>query len=133
MPAVINQERVRRWVEALRSGKYKQGHHLLHYKNDTDDREYFCCLGVACELAKADGVRLEISSANIEECTKFYYNDMDDVLPPPVMEWLGAGVSDPSVRFGDSDRITSLASANDCGSSFAEIADAIEKDWLKDA
>ena len=35
----------KQWVEALRSGKYKQGHLSLYspYKNT------YCCLGVACK------------------------------------------------------------------------------------
>ena len=35
----------KKWVRALRSGKYKQGREWLR-AGDT-----FCCLGVACELA----------------------------------------------------------------------------------
>ena len=34
-----------KWVDALRSGKYVQGHYRLHPTDDT-----FCCLGVACDL-----------------------------------------------------------------------------------
>lgn len=33
-------------VEALRSGKYKQGRSALHNK----DKNTYCCLGVACDL-----------------------------------------------------------------------------------
>lgn len=36
---------VRRWIEALRSGRYKQGRFSLRNRNDE-----FCCLGVACDL-----------------------------------------------------------------------------------
>ena len=35
------------WVEALRSGKYKQGRRAL-YKPYT---EAYCCLGVLCKVA----------------------------------------------------------------------------------
>jgi len=34
-----------KWVEALRSGKYKQGKRCLRNENDE-----FCCLGVLCDL-----------------------------------------------------------------------------------
>ena len=37
----INKELVEQWVEALRSGKYKQGRRTLRNRNDE-----FCCLGV---------------------------------------------------------------------------------------
>lgn len=32
------------WLEALRSGKYKQGTGFLHWKGE------YCCLGVACKV-----------------------------------------------------------------------------------
>ena len=35
------------WLEALESGKYKQGHGQLY--NDANDS--YCCLGVGCHLA----------------------------------------------------------------------------------
>ncbi len=37
-----------KWVEALRSGEFKQGHYEL--KNEDDDTRY-CCLGVLCVVA----------------------------------------------------------------------------------
>lgn len=37
------------WLSALRSGKYKQGHGGLRSRNWTDV-DYFCCLGVACDI-----------------------------------------------------------------------------------
>lgn len=33
-----------RWIEALRSGRYKQGHGVLRQGDE------FCCLGVICDL-----------------------------------------------------------------------------------
>lgn len=38
-----------KWVRALLSGDYAQGHGLLKYKKFNDEFEY-CCLGVACEV-----------------------------------------------------------------------------------
>ena len=35
------------WVEALRSGKYKQGRLALYDKHN----ESYCCLGVLCKVA----------------------------------------------------------------------------------
>ena len=37
-----------KWVDALRSGKYKQGHTVLRDKNDN-----YCCLGVLCDISNA--------------------------------------------------------------------------------
>ena len=41
-----------RWVKALRSGKYEQGHGMLRYGNT------FCCLGVACKVARIPNNRI---------------------------------------------------------------------------
>lgn len=41
----------RKWLTALRSGKYKQGEGYLRQKNYHNKIEY-CCLGVLCDVAK---------------------------------------------------------------------------------
>lgn len=45
----IDPEFKRKWVEALRSGRYKQGYTTLRRKAD-DGEDYFCGLGVACDI-----------------------------------------------------------------------------------
>lgn len=45
----MNEELKKRWVDALRSGKYAQGQLYLN-----KDRR-FCCLGVLCDLLVEDG------------------------------------------------------------------------------
>lgn len=39
-----------KWVEALRSGKYEQGHSALRNHDNK-----FCCLGVLCDVVRPDG------------------------------------------------------------------------------
>jgi len=39
-----------KWVEALRSGKYKQGKRALRTGRDKPENDLFCCLGVLCDL-----------------------------------------------------------------------------------
>lgn len=46
---MMNKELKRKWLKALRSGKYVQGQRQLRID---DDRPTFCCLGVLCEVAK---------------------------------------------------------------------------------
>lgn len=41
------------WIEALKSGKYKQGPGQL--KKSINKRVTYCCLGVLCDLARKDG------------------------------------------------------------------------------
>lgn len=45
----MNQEWKTKWVEALRSGKYKQGKMQLRVVLP-DGEPGFCCLGVACDI-----------------------------------------------------------------------------------
>ena len=42
-----------KWVEALRSGNYKQG---TNYLNNRDENT-FCCLGVLCEINSYKGIQ----------------------------------------------------------------------------
>lgn len=43
---MITKEQKQKWIEALRSGNYKQGTHRLYHKYT--DR--YCCLGVLCDV-----------------------------------------------------------------------------------
>lgn len=49
----IDKKLVRNWVKALRSGRYKQAKRTLMYGSSLGRGEYsYCCLGVACRVAK---------------------------------------------------------------------------------
>ena len=41
----------KKWLKALRSGEYEQGQGCL-----VNDKDQFCCLGVACNLVVDEGV-----------------------------------------------------------------------------
>ncbi len=112
-----------RWVEALRSGDYEQGKHELHYKVNRGQR--FCCLGVACTLAAADGVELHID----ETFNTVRYDFQSSSLPTSVIQWLGLSGAIGSFTGSFTDGTlggTSLAGLNDSGMSFYRIADLIE-------
>lgn len=50
---ILYRRRILKWVEALESGKFKQGTEFLHII----DTEQYCCLGVACTLnRKVEGM-----------------------------------------------------------------------------
>lgn len=49
----MDQELKKRWVEALRSGKYKQGNGVL--LDHTETGQELCCLGVLCDVIDPDG------------------------------------------------------------------------------
>lgn len=111
----------RKWVEALRSGKYQQGHQAL-CKNGA-----FCCLGVACDVMKIQ--------ASTALCGRTAYGPSGDrwtgVLPRVAIIDMGLRSESGSGRDGQV-----LWAINDSGKTFAEIADLIEADpanWFTEA
>ena len=112
-----------RWVAALRSGKFRQGRRQLR-RNFGDGQNEFCCLGVLCELAVADGV---IPPYDNPACGYRSYDGAINLTPSAVMEWAGLTRSNgfyPS-RSGEWTQ-PPLSIQNDNGKSFVEIADIIE-------
>ena len=108
------------WIKALRSGDYKQGRGQLE-----DNKGRFCCLGVLCDLAIKDGVKInrEIGHYN----NLFTYDTNTGSLPDKVMKWSGLKTSDGTYKYY-SDTIRALWRHNDEGRmSFEEIADIIEE------
>ena len=63
------------WLEALRSGEYKQGQDKLK-RNDNS----FCCLGVLCDLHRKETQGKDWDNSNC------YYGE-DNYLPPSVQDW----------------------------------------------
>ena len=104
----MKRELMRRWVRALRSGKYKQGHGYLCEVN-RDGEEQFCCLGVLADIA-VDGW-WELASIN-----GYYLIDGAS----------GALTTDMRKEFGLTGQ-SKLIRMNDSGKSFEEIADYIEE------
>ena len=105
----------KRWLEALRSGEYRQTRGYLHTANG------FCCLGVGCQLFKPDDI--EAVEAEGYGVQTFKYDQNIAAGPNFVVEALGL--------YGDlgnrNDGIgPSLAGLNDDGIPFDEIADVIE-------
>ena len=112
------------WVAALRSGQYLKGVAALRSKDNK-----FCCLGVLCNLhAQAHP---EIAA---EQQHPHRYLGASAYLPKEVQEWAGISGDNPEVKQtswigseGSSlTSLASLASINDSGVSFSEIADLIE-------
>ena len=108
---------VKLWLEALRSGKYKQTTGMLHELDDEQGRTIgFCCLGVACEIYIATGHKLRRE----RKARRVFYEGVSSCLPDDVQNWLG--LHDTYGKWAGGD----LAAENDSGASFAEIADLIE-------
>lgn len=120
----MNREIKAKWVEALRSGTYKQGRHALRRANDT-----YCCLGVLCDLhAKETGARWKGPNWS----GHYIYGEEEESggLPKEVMEWAGLPTDNGLVRlpmWNSQEGCSTLAYKNDYGASFEDIANTIEQ------
>ena len=116
----MNIEFVEKWVAAMRSGKYKQSSNALR------DQAGFCCLGVACDLY--DDSKWEWGKAG----RYFNYGGGEGApvdFPPDYVNALLNNGGPLIVRIGSG--AFHLSRLNDSmGWTFAQIADAIEADWI---
>lgn len=96
------------WVEALRSGKYKQGRSVLRSASDE-----FCCLGVLCDVRGVQWRGNQVSGC--------YYAEDSDGCSSAM--WLPNSLKE---ELGLSEAETELADKNDGGEPFSAIADYIE-------
>ena len=121
----MNKQIMKRWVKALRSGKYKQGKNWLNAGN-----KKFCCLGVLCEILK-DELELRKEIIVDDYYSYGYDHEMDCVgLFYGVKKYAGMASAYghiPSLK-------TTLANLNDGGEetkphTFKQIADIIEKHY----
>lgn len=109
------------WVQALRSGEYRQGQRTMR----TNDGA-FCCLGVLCDIhAKATGG--EWSEPNDSNDWYRYMGQGAD-LPPDILQWAGLNSQNPIVSHdGTHSHLSDLNDGAMCKArTFAEIADLIE-------
>jgi hypothetical protein len=117
----------KKWIKALRSGKYKQGKGYLKQINNKENYTH-CCLGVLCELYNEDMKKkhkklLKITRDHFSNFYCFNGNRVD--LPIQVQQWANLSTSDG--YFTDHRYVSdSLASLNDREKTFKDIATAIE-------
>lgn len=117
------------WVEALRSGEYQQTQQKLY------DGVGYCCLGVACTIAGIE--------AEEDEGGDYFFDGDHLTLPTKGREWLGTRAQNPVLDIphelrsnvqgpppGVDDEAfdwpADVASLNDSGFTFNQIADLIE-------
>lgn len=119
------------WIDALRSGRFTQGQKALHRADDgRDGHDEFCCLGVACVLAKEAGVDLQTQVHPEHADRRVWYGSIrgdPSHLPDEVMEWLGLRSHNGSYATAE-EGVTTLAVKNDHGSDFDDIAAIIESE-----
>jgi hypothetical protein len=95
----------RKWVEALRSGRYQKSTGTLNIRGG------YCCLGVACDILDPE------QTMHPWRQSAYPPNCIRDAFGLSTTEGLFTGTGGVH---------KSLASLNDGGNSFAEIADIIE-------
>lgn len=125
---IMRHEIRERWVEALRSGRYKKAMRRLGSRESGVEEQ--CALGVLCELAVLDGVivRHEIGIDDYTPVTIFAYGDSTENLPVEVMDWAGLDAVDPHVINQDGN-ISAITELNDgCGLEFDAIAKLVDAD-----
>ena len=133
----MNPEVKEKWLEALRSGKYKQGRNVLCSVNENGDRTY-CCLGVLSEIAVQEGFAQSVVEDNAirYDCELKNGSDLGEkfTLTRRLADWAGLERINPPININgevneDGDVLCytmSLAELNDAGRSFNEIAQLIE-------
>ena len=88
-----NLDNIRLWVNDLRSGEFEQGTGQLNQVKDGVDQ--YCCLGVACETARKNGLRMSV----VNDATGDKVYDREQAfLPDSVMNWLGLDSRNPSFK-----------------------------------
>lgn len=112
-------DNTKKWVAALRSGKYTQCRRRLHIKGDG-----YCCLGVACEVYMNEGHALDVKYREELGRVAAEYDGISSVLPEAVQQWLGLATYNG--QFGHPSNRSCLSGRNDKGATFTEIADIIE-------
>ena len=111
------------WIEALRSGEYEQWQHQLRVKN------YFCCLGVACDISRLGKWSLTGCYEVDEKNSQIGPGDFSSSrvrLPTLVMNWLGLRSNTGEFKDDSLTIFDSLINRNDEDATFDDIADIIE-------
>jgi hypothetical protein len=107
----MNPEIKTKWIETLRSGKYKQGKGRLRTKDD-----HYCCLGVLCEVMGMEWFPLDDGWAwAVREKNTGYA--MIHSISGNTQEQVGL----------DPYQTSTLMRMNDTGDSFEVIAEYIEE------
>lgn len=106
------------WLEALRSGKYKQGQDQLRDRGNN-----FCCLGVLCNLHAQAHPKFAKKQKNPEEYDKSGGYPSLRVSKWAFENWTPNTDKDVEIKTLD----TSLVKMNDGGESFKRIARVIDK------
>lgn len=130
----MNKEIKAKWIAALTSGEYTQGKDYLNRNGK------FCCLGVLCDLYRKETGMGEWIVAGGDGLNAFVTPNDQEYFPAisesirlthlDVVAWSDIGDRNPAglpMKGISECRTASLASLNDCGIPFGDIAKLIEE------
>jgi hypothetical protein len=121
----MNKEVKQKWIEALRSGMYKQGEGYLR------QGDKFCCLGVLCDLYLQENKDCEgwyfysLFQKTADPTKVFGILGENQVLPYSIAKWAGLPSKSPTVINNNTEVFLDVL--NDDGESFKSISDLIEE------
>lgn len=118
---------IQKWIKSLKSGKYKQGEGCLK-----DNKNQFCCLGVACDILGKEYNAGQFNKNNdficVDESSKYYdYDELsgsDSFLPEDIADKLKTHYE--GLIGLSKTRAVKLTSLNDVGINFRGIAAILE-------
>lgn len=114
---------IRKWVLALRSGKYKQAREaLVRMNKKTQLPKSHCCLGVACEVY--------IKTKKLNRKNFWRHHKEGSTLPHKVAMFFGL-MPDPKLEDSLNLCPTATTMNDERRSSFKNIANAVERAYLK--
>src|SRR5690606_17757269 len=119
----MNRQAIEEWIQALESGKYKQGLCVLKRPDD-----YYCCLGVLAELHADEwrtGTTPRFDDREIpHRANEPLSNDSGTLLAPAFAADI---IGDLDQYNGIGYNARHLADLNDMGTSFLEIAQLLRE------
>ena len=105
-------ELTKTWIDALRSGKYRQGQGVLRTRDNG-----FCCLGVLCDIVDTDSWKVVNVSGEEKFDSTFGSDSISGFPKQEVLDLVGMSFEDAET----------LADLNDNGCTFDFIASDIER------
>jgi hypothetical protein len=112
----MNKNIMKKWVKALRSGKYRKTSRKLCRITKNGNKSW-CCLGVLTDLYNKEHKKHQVSVEG-------------GLLPNKVEQWSGMCSWGGKLHYNGAS--TALTNLNDCTKSkrsFSRMADIIEKNW----